>query len=112
MLCHVLGRRGCDLQSLELKKGRRKRSAMIPEKPCKVMEPESISHLGWRNWGGNEGGYGVPGPGWVGGWIWGGYGLVGADPASFCLYEELSNAMQSSRASLYSAMLDVEQQTL
>ena len=83
---------------------------MIPEKPCKVMEPESISHLGWRNWGGNEGGYGVPGPGWGG--IWGGYGLVGADPASFCLYEELSNAMQSSRASLYSAMLGLVQQTL
>ena len=43
---------------------------MIPEKPCKVMEPESISHLGWRNWGGNEGGYGVPGPGADMGW-WG-----------------------------------------
>ena len=41
------------------------------EKPCRVMERESISHLGRRNWGGNEGGGGI----WR--WIWGGYGLVG-----------------------------------
>ena len=70
----------------------------------------SISHLGWvgRNWAGNEGIWGCPGrQGEVGGgyrgegewgWIWGGYGLVGAAPASFCLNEVLSNA-------IFSAML-------